>query len=209
MDVFDAIKGRRSVRRFRPEPIPNELLYLILDAARWAPSPGNVQSWEFIIVKDKEKINQISTACPRQDFIKTAPCLIVVCSDTERIGLKFGKRGKFLFSIQETAAAAQNILLSAFALGLSTCWVGQFLEQDVKEILGLPQAVVPYVIIPIGYPLGSVHTPDRVNLTNFVHFEKFGNFDDQYFKGDQKIILKKDTKEKKEEKKDFGIFKKN
>lgn len=175
MDVFEAIHGRRSIRKFRPDPIPSELLHRILDAAHWAPSAGNLQSWEFVIVQDQQKKQEVAKAALGQSFITQAPVVIVVCADTQRSSIKYGERGKVLYSLQESAAAAQNIILAAYALGLGTCWVGAFFEEALSESLSLPSGVVPVSIIPIGYPAQKSSAPRRAELTDIVHFETYGN----------------------------------
>lgn len=175
MDLFEAIHKRRSVRRFKPDPVTAETLHRVLDAARWAPSAGNMQSAEFIIVRDPAIKQQLVGAALGQAFIAQAPIVIVACADTQRSAIKYGERGKILYSIQDTSAAVQNLILSAHDLGLSTCWVGAFFEDKVAEILGVPAGVVPMAIIPLGYSDSKPVSPPRSDLTEMIHFEKYGN----------------------------------
>ncbi len=175
MDLFEVIHRRRSVRKFRPDPVSAETLHRVLDAARWAPSAGNMQSAEFIIVRDDQIKQQLVGAALGQSFIAQAPVVIVACADTQRSAIKFGERGKILYSIQETAAAVQNLVLAAHDLGLSTCWVGAFFEDKVAEILGVPPGVVPMAIIPLGYSDSKPLAPPRSDLTEMIHFDKYGN----------------------------------
>ena len=175
MELFEAIHGRRSVRKFRPDPVPEEVLHRVIDAARWAPSAGNLQSTEFIIVKDEQIKAQLVQAALGQAFIAQAPVVVVVCADTQRSAMKYGERGKILYSIQDASAAVQTLLLAAHDVGLSACWVGAFFEEKVSETLAVPPGVVPMAIVPIGYSDSEPLAPFRSDLTEIVHFEKYGN----------------------------------
>lgn len=176
MDVFEAIHSRRSVRKFKPEAqVPAELLHRIIDAARWAPSAGNMQPAEFIIVRDPAVKQQLVGAALGQSFIAQAPVIIVVCADTQRSAIKYGERGKILYSIQDTAASIQNLMLAAHDLGLSTCWIGAFYEDKVAEALGAPPGVVPMGLIPLGYSDSKPAAPPRPDMTDVIHFDKYGN----------------------------------
>jgi nitroreductase len=175
MDVFEAIHGRRSIRKFKSDPVPAEILHRIIDAAHWAPSAGNLQSAEFIIIRDNNTKKSLVQAALGQDFIAQAPVVIVACTDTQRSAMKYGERGKILYSIQDAAASIQNLLLAAHDLGLGACWIGAFFEDKVSDILGIPAGVVPLAIIPIGYTDSKPVSPPRADLTEAVHFEKYGN----------------------------------
>ncbi len=175
MEVFEAIHGRRSIRKFKPDPVPPEFLYRVLDAARWSPSAGNLQSWEFVIVRDDNVKEELAQAAVGQSFIQQAPTIIVVCSDTQRSSMKYGERGKVLYSLQEASAATQTLMLAAHALGLGTCWVGAFFEEKVAETLKLPAGVVPVAIVPLGYPAMKPRPPHRADLTDLIHFDWYGN----------------------------------
>lgn len=177
MDVFEAMKRRRSVAQFRRTAVPREAIYKMLDAARHAPSAGNLQSWEFVIVEQPAFKQQLAAACLNQAFVADAPIVIVVCSDTERSAVKYGARGKSLYSICDAAAATENLLLAATAAGLGTCWVGAFDEEKVRKALGLPSTVLPLAVVPVGYAVAEPPAPSRVPLSNVVHFEQFGKFD--------------------------------
>ncbi len=175
MDVFECIMKRRSIRAFKRETIPEDDLLKILNAAIWAPSAGNLQSWEFIIVRNHDKKVQLAEAAYGQYFIVDAPVIIVVCGNKERSASRYGERGSSLYVIQDTAAATQNMLLAAYALGYGTCWVGAFNESEVKEILNLPDHIRPLVIIPIGKPDEKPVAPERMPIEKVTHIEKFGN----------------------------------
>ena len=173
MDVFEAIKTRRSIRAFTEEEVSEEEIRKILDAARWAPSAGNIQPWIFVIVKDPERKRRLSEAALNQLFIEEAPVVIVVCADQERSGRVYGRRGSDLYCIQDTAAAIQNLLLAAHALGLGACWVGAFNEDAVRHVLNIPAGVRPVAIIPIGRPAVKPRAVFKRSLNEIVRYESF------------------------------------
>ncbi|MBX5329142.1 MAG: nitroreductase family protein [Candidatus Bathyarchaeota archaeon] len=173
MDVFEAIKGRRSIRAFESRDVPNELVEKLIDAARWAPSAGNVQPWEFVVVRKPEIKKLLAEAALNQSFIEEAPVVIVVCANENRSMQGYGIRGKILYCIQDTAAAIQNIHLTAYSLGLGTCWVGAFKEEKAKEILKAPQGVRPVAIIPVGYSAETPSPRNRRPINQIVHYETF------------------------------------
>jgi nitroreductase len=178
-DLYEAItfliRGRRSVRRYDKKDVSIELIKKILESARYAPSAGNYQPWEFIVVKDPEMKKQIAEAAFNQDWLMNAPALIVVCTNSRLAGAIYGDRGLKLYGVQATAAAIQNILLTAESLGLSSCWVGSFSEIIVARILECPEYVRPCAIISMGYSEFKPFAPPRQNIEEFVHLEKFGN----------------------------------
>ncbi|RLG60240.1 nitroreductase family protein, partial [Candidatus Geothermarchaeota archaeon] len=115
MNVLDAIRGRRSIRRYFGRDIPHEALIKVLDAARWAPSAKNSQPWEFIVIKDNEIKKKISELAPFGSFIKKAPVAIAVVTDPS-LSPNFHQ--------VDGACAVQNLMLAAHSLGLGTCWIG-------------------------------------------------------------------------------------
>ena len=173
MDVFEAIKTRRSIRTFTEEEVSEEEIEKILDAARWAPSAGNIQPWIFIVVRDPKRKRRLSEAALNQLFIEEAPVVIVVCADQERSGRVYGRRGIDLYCIQDTAAAIQNLLLAAHALGLGACWVGAFNEDAVGHALNIPAGVRPVAIIPIGRPAIKPGAVFKRSLNEIVRYESF------------------------------------
>jgi len=173
MDVFDAIKGRRSVRAFKRDAIKNDDLKKILEAARWAPSAGNRQPLEVVVVRDETIKQRLAHAARGQDFIIDAPVVIVICANLDRTSSRYGDRGATLYCIQDTAAATQNIHLAAYALGYATCWVGAFDEREAAEIIEAPRGVRPVAIIPLGKPAEKPSAPQRIPLSEIVHEEKF------------------------------------
>jgi len=173
MEVLETIKGRRSVRSFTNQPVSEEEIKTLIDAARDAPSAGNIQPWEFIIVKKAEIKHKLAVAALDQTFIEEAPVVIVVCANTDASRSGYGSRGATLYCLQDTAAATQNILLIAHSMGLGTCWVGAFREEDVKETLGIPSDVKPVAIIPVGHRADNPPKHPRRPLNEIMHHEKY------------------------------------
>lgn len=171
MDVFEAIKGRRSIRSFKPTPIPEETIQKLIEAAQWAPSAGNAQPWEFIIVRKQEIKEKLVEAALGQEFIQQAPVVIVVCADENRSAQAYGQRGKTLYCLQDTAAAIQNIHLAAYALGLGTCWIGAFKEEEARQILQIPQGIRPIAIIPVGHPAEFPQPRKKRPINQITHHE--------------------------------------
>ena len=173
MDIFEAIKKRRSIRAFKNIDVSDEIVEKLIDAARWAPSAGNIQPWEFIVVRNLDAKRRLAEAALNQTFIEEAPVVIVVCADYQRSARGYGSRGATLYCIQDTAAAIQNIHLAAIALGLGTCWIGAFREEPVKKLLGIPDGVRPVAIIPVGYPAEQPAPRPRRPLNEIIHREMF------------------------------------
>ncbi|MDI6870427.1 MAG: nitroreductase family protein [Bacillota bacterium] len=152
-DVIDAIRERRSVRRFQSRPVPDATVGRLLECAVLAPSAGNVQAWHFYVVKDDERRQALAAAAHHQLFLAHAPVVIVVCANLPRIANRYGDRGTSLYVLQDTAAAVQNILLAATAFGLATCWIGSFDEEAVAKVVGAERGILrPVAVIPVGYP---------------------------------------------------------
>lgn len=173
MEVSEAIVGRRSVRRFKPDPVKEEDLNKILDAARWAPSAGNMQPLELVIVKDQELKDRLAEAALGQWFVAEAPVTIVACANAPRTARRYGERGTKMYIYQDIAAATQNIHLMAYSLGYSTCWVGAFNEDMVADVINAPEDVRPLAVIPIGRPAESPEPPPRLPLEKITHQNKF------------------------------------
>jgi len=173
MELFKAIRGRRSVRSYSEDEIPEQDLKEILEAAICAPSAGNIQSWEFVVVQNDDTKEALAEAAYGQDFIAEAPVVIVVCANRARSARRYGDRGASLYSIQDTAAAIQNMLLASYALGYGSCWVGAFDEAKAARIIQAPPEIRPVAIIPIGRSVESPNPPPRISLEKVLHFEKF------------------------------------
>jgi len=173
LDVLEAIKERRSIRAFTDEKVSEKDVERLIDAARWAPSAGNIQPWEFVVVKDVEIKQKLSDATLNQTFIEKALVVIVVCADLNRSSRGYGSRGENLYSIQDTAAATENILLAAQELGLATCWVGAFNENEVAKAVKAPRNLRPVAIIPVGHPAERLVAPPKKSVNKIVHYETF------------------------------------
>ncbi len=150
MEVNEAIKSRRCVRKYKPDKVSMHLVAKILDAARFAPSAGNTQNWWFVIVTDIEQKKRIAEASANQLWMTTAPLYIVICNDYKRLVELYGASGK-MFSIQDCAVIATYIMLLAKENNLDTCWVGSFDPEKVQKILKLPEYIDPEIILTIGY----------------------------------------------------------
>jgi len=175
MNVFETIATRRSIRKFTVQDVPMEVLGVVLDAGRYAPSAGNIQNWRFIIVKNPETKQRIAESCMQQMWIAEAPVVIVVVSEIEKIKQFYGIRGERLYSIQNCAAAIENMLLTAHALGLASTWVGAFDENMLNRVLAIPADVRVQAVLPIGYPDEVVPAPSRYTLENVCFFESYGS----------------------------------
>jgi len=173
LDVLEAIKNRRSIRAFTGDKVPDEKVKRLIDAARWAPSAGNIQPWEFVVVRDPVTKRRLSAAALDQRFIEEASVVIVVCADENRSGWGYGRRGVGLYCLQDTAAATQNMLLAACALGLGACWIGAFREEEVETTLKTPKAVRPVAIVSIGHPAEKPRAPQKRSIGEMTHYESF------------------------------------
>jgi len=173
LEFFEVIKLRRSTRAFMDERVSEEDIVKLLEAARLAPSAGNIQPWVFVVVRDADIKRRISEAALHQSFISKAPVVIVVCADLDRSKQRYRSRGVDLFCVQDTAAAIQNLLLAAVDLGLGACWVGAFHEDMVKVALKIPENLRPVAIVPVGRPAEKPNLPFRRPLEEIVHYETF------------------------------------
>ena len=173
MDVLEAIKERRSIRAYTTKEVSDEDVERLIEAARWAPSAGNTQPWAFVVVKDAETKRNLSHAALNQSFIQKAPVVIVVCADLNRASRAYGGRGEKLYSIQDTAAATENILLVAHELGLATCWVGAFQEKDVAKVVKAPKNIRPVAIVTVGHPAEQPVARPRRPVEEIVHYGAF------------------------------------
>ena len=151
MSILTTIMQRRSIRDFKDQEISQEAIDMLVEAIRWAPSAGNLQSRKFYFIFNQEIRKKLAEAALNQTFIAKAPLAVVACLD-RHIAVRYGDRGVNLYSIQDAAASVMNLLLVAYELRLGTCWVGAFNEFDVVEILDLPDHLRPVAIIPVGYP---------------------------------------------------------
>ncbi|MDK2795036.1 MAG: hypothetical protein PWQ58_235 [Archaeoglobaceae archaeon] len=172
MKELELIFKRVSIRKFLQKEIDEETIRLILEAGNAAPSAGNLQARDFVVVRDPKIKNELAKASLRQMFIAQAPVVIVVCANYPRSMRVYGERGK-LYAEQDATAAVENILLAVTALNLGAVWVGAFDEQKVSEILALPPNVRPMAIIPIGYPAEQPARRSRYPIEEITHYERW------------------------------------
>ena len=170
MECIEAIKKRRSIRKFKNIEIEKKIIEELLDAAQWAPSAGNLQARDFVVVSNKTTKQKLTQAALGQGFIEQAPVVIVSVANIGRSSRVYRGRGE-LYAIQDATAGVMNMLLAAHAKGLATCWVGAFDEETVSKLLGLPNKTRPVAIIPLGYPDEQPSAPPRMDLNNVVHWE--------------------------------------
>jgi len=180
MEVLEAIKSRRSIRKYKPDRVDDQLLEKILDAARWAPSWANTQCWRFIVVRDNEikskLANTLTPTNPALDAIGKAPIVIVACAELGKSGYENGvlatdKGDWFMFDV---ALAMQNLVLAAHSLGLATVHVGLFEAKKVADILGVPPGYSVVEMTPLGYPDQVRNPRPRKELGEIVFYEKWG-----------------------------------
>ena len=153
MDFFEVIKKRHSVRSFdSSKQVTDEQINQILEAGRLAPSAHNLQDWFFVVVKNLEIKSQLVNACLGQTFVSEASVVLIVCSDKHLADTHSARHGPDFFTIQDTAIATQQMWLAITALGLGTCWIGAFDEEEVKRVLHLEKHLQPMAVLPVGYP---------------------------------------------------------
>lgn len=171
MNLEQIIKARRSVRKFeKGKAVTEEQLNRILEAAIWAPSAGNTQCWRFYVVRNEKIKEELAVKAGHQPFICDAALVIVVCADLDHIGRSYGSRGRDTYSVQDTAAAIENILLTVTDLGLASCWIGAFDESKAASILKLPDGQRPLAMLPIGVPADTPSAPKRKAMADVVKF---------------------------------------
>ena len=168
------LKHRAMVRAYKADPVPEEKLQRLLQYAVRAPSAGNLQPWEFVVVKSSEARAKLAQAATNQTSVATAPVTIVTCADIQRMGSEYGARGSF-FSLVDTSFASLLILLGAVEQGLGACFVGSYNPEEVAKVLGLPPHVRPVGLITIGYPAEQPQKPKttKIPLNKLVHVDKW------------------------------------
>ncbi len=172
MEFYEVIKRRRSIRKYNPRPIPEDILNRILDAGRSAPSAKNIQPWKFIVIKDPGNKKKVAEACRGQHWIADADVIVCGCA-LEKIA--WGRMGGYMSSFAvDLAIAMDHIILAAANEGLGTCWIGAFEEKRVKEILGIPEDVRVVALTPIGYPAEEPKDRGRKPLNEIISYERWG-----------------------------------
>jgi nitroreductase len=189
MEVLEAIKTRRSIRHQKSDPIDDETLQTVLEAARWAPSWANTQCWRFVVVRDnniktaladtlsKRKRDDTVSYNPATDAMKQAPVVIVACAEMGKAGCRDGtpttdKGDWFMFDV---ALAMQNLVLAAHALGLGTVIVGAFDAKKAAEILEIPEGFCVVAMTPLGFPEREGRVTSRKELSEIVFYDKYGH----------------------------------
>jgi len=171
---YDTIMGvmqrRRSVRRYGRETINDALLHKLLKAAQLAPSAGNLQARDFILVRDPNTKHQLAEAAYGQFFIAMAPIVLVGCANIARSRIAYGQRAE-LYAVQDVTIAACYVQLAAEALGIATCWIGAFDEKRVSQALKIPLDIRPVLMLPSGYPDESPEPTVRMKPSRFTHHE--------------------------------------
>jgi nitroreductase len=178
MEVLEAIYKRRSIREFTDEPVPDEILNQILEAGTWAPSAGNMQAWEFVIVKDlaaRRKLVDTTDAgvtaragVYTQEWIMSAPIVIVVCYDVKRMTGRYGHKGRNLMTIMDCMLCVENMILAAMHFGLGTCCVVGFDPVRLKEVLPIPKEIFPLLLLPLGFPAQYPSAPYRLPVSDLL-----------------------------------------
>jgi nitroreductase len=164
MDTFTCIRTRREIRSFTDRPITDDSLLRILEAGRLAPSSKNSQPWHFVVIRDKAKLMKISELTPTGKHLAQAPLAIAVLMDGAKMPEVDGAR------------AIQNMVLAAWDIGIGACWVTNFYEDAVKDLLGAPQRMKLVSVIPFGYPTEpkTSRKKMRKSLNEIIHYEKLG-----------------------------------
>jgi nitroreductase len=170
--VLSLFKGRRSIRRYRPDPVPDEMVEQLLEAGRWAPSASNRQPWEFIVVRD-EAIRQQVAQHAAFYFIKwaqvgEAPLLIVLCGNARNPAYR-----RYLH--EDVGLAGSQIMLQAKALGLGTCWIGALDRKAMADILKIPDHLEIVALLTVGFPAEDPPPTSRKPLAEIVHYDVYGH----------------------------------
>jgi nitroreductase len=173
LEVFEAIQKRESIRSYGPTPVPSEKLQRVLEAARLAPSAGNIQPWHFVVVTNQQKRRLLSKGRFAK-FLAESPVVIVGCGN---------RASSPNWYAVDTAIALQNMVLTATSEGLGTCWVGSFNETQVKRLLGVPEKFSVVALLAVGYPHEGLDLGSKVlhlfrrrrKIDKIVSLEAFGN----------------------------------
>jgi nitroreductase len=173
MDLSEAIAQRRSIRAYKKQALSEGTIEKLIDAARLAPSAGNAQPVEFVVAQQEQTKQNLSMAAYGQKSLTESSAVIVVFADEKRASQAYGDRGKNLYCLQDSAAAIQNILLTACSMGLGTCWIGAFKEEEVKKVVNAPKHMRPVAMIPVGFANESPSARPRRLASELVHKETF------------------------------------
>lgn len=172
VDISECIEGRTSIRVFKPDPIDDSIIVEAMRLANLAPSAGNLQARDFVVVNNVHAKKELAAAAFGQDFIRTAPTVIACCANLERIK-HYGPRGVTLYCLQDVAASIENVMLYLYSKGIGSVWVGAFDEHKAASALGLPAHVRPVALVPVGYPAEKGVRRKRLALREYVHQDKW------------------------------------
>lgn len=174
MDLFQAITGRRSIRKYKPTPVEPAKIKQVINMARLAPSWKNLQCWRFLVLTDADRraalVNAFPDENPGKKAIAAAPCIILVCADPSESGVENGME----YFMADAAIAFDHLCLAAYGLGLGTCWMGWYHEESIKEALGIPQQFKVVGLTPLGYPDQSPNPRPRKELAEIAFCENWG-----------------------------------
>ncbi len=171
MSVLKVIQERRSVRKYKKDPIPEDVLQRVLEAARLAPSGKNYQPWKFIVVQNEELKEKLAQASAEQFFMAEAPIIIVGCGFPDD---SYSSMGRYMKSWPvDVTIALEHLILQATEEGLGTCWIGSFEEEEVKSTLNVPENVRVLALTPLGYPDETVPYRGRKRLDEIVSYDGF------------------------------------
>ncbi len=171
MNIYEVIDTRLSVRKYKPDEVPDEVLNRGMNALRKAPSAGNNQPWRLIVVEDQSMRKKLSEATVGQEFIGNAPVIIVACGWKDKA---YSKMGGYWNSLPvDVTIALDHLTLAAAAEGLGTCWIGDFKENEVKKLLGIPGDVMIISLMSLGFPLVPSKPRPRKDLSEIVCREQW------------------------------------
>jgi nitroreductase len=171
MSVLDIIRKRRSVRKYKGDPVPEDVLARVLEAARLAPSAKNFQPWKFIVVRDRAMKRKLAKASFEQYFMSDAGIVVAACGFPEKA---YPRQGRYMNSWPiDVAIAFEHLILQAAEEGLGTCWIGAFDEAEVRGVLGVSEEARVLAMTPLGWPDESPRERGRKPLEEIVSYEKF------------------------------------
>lgn len=166
---FDVLKMRQSVRAYQDRALEEEKLHMILEAAACAPSAGNLQSYEIYIARQAANRKALAQASLGQEFVASAPVLLVFCANPGRARHKYGQRGTGLYALQDATIACTYAMLAATEVGLASVWIGAFRDEEVRRAIRVPAELLPVAILSIGYPAERPMPTPRRPLGDLVH----------------------------------------
>lgn len=170
-DFFETVRHRHSVRKYRSDvPVEREKIHAILEIACAAPSAGDLQAYQIIVVTQPAERDGLRNAAGGQAFLSEAPVCLVFCADPGRSGDHYGERGHSLYAIQDATIAAAYAQLAIVAAGMGSTWVGSFDEEAVRKLLNIEQTKRPVALLSIGYPAEVPEPTPRRHLDEVVRY---------------------------------------